>query len=91
MTDLEILESSEMFKYTWINKRQTARYANVFIASCKSTDWWYKNLVGMEFFCLLKFKDYGDGEFLYEAIPVRLTNTTIQEGRGFDASDIIIK
>lgn len=80
----------EINERTWKNRRQPDEYATCLVASCKHSNWWYASLVGMEFFCRLRFKNYGYGRLLYEAVPVRLTSTTVDEARSFDADDIIL-
>ena len=91
MTDLQAIESSEMFTNANTHKRVAGkRYGTVLIGSCKHKDWWYRNLVGIEVFCELIFSNYGYGEFLKDAKAVRLTNTTVIEGRTIDPADIIL-
>ena len=65
-------------------------YADVMIADCQYDNWWYKDFIGETCFCLLILKDWGYGNFLYEAVVVNLTSTKILTGRSLDPKDVFI-
>lgn len=89
-SDVQLIEESECFpEWRLPDKREKGKtYANVLIASCKSPMWWYRDLVGMEMFCQIRFR-YGTS-IIEEVMAVRLTKTTILKGNSLHAEDIIL-
>jgi hypothetical protein len=71
-------------------RKPPQRFAMVLITSCEHKDWWYSSFIGTECFVLLRFQNYGYGEFVREAVCVRLTNTRYVIGRSISAKDFII-
>lgn len=88
VSDLALIERSEMFRgsYGLPERRKPSSYGLIFLVSSKYSDYWYCELVGMQFFCELVFIR---GK-LYSVHPVRLTKTQKIKGQGFHLDDIIL-
>lgn len=87
--ELEIIDK-EMYGSTLPKRREPGEYAFVSLASCSSDGWWYKDLVGLNFFCKLTFSEYRGKKVLKDAMPVQLVKNTVIIGRAFHAKDVII-
>ena len=76
----------------WVRRRKPAIYAEIFIASCEHTNWWYHDYIGITCLAKLKFNKYhwSDLPYLVHAEPIRLTNTKEFSGRDIAVGDFII-
>lgn len=92
-TDLQRIEESSMYDHSYPEKRRQEQvYATVLIADCQYKDWWYRDLIGLEVFCILRIRvsPYTGAKEVVSAYSCRLTGTKIQKGRDFDIKDIIL-
>ena len=92
-SELSRLEKSCCYENSYPQKRKPEQvYATIEVVSCQHDLWWYKDLIGMEFFCRLVF--YFDRnrsiKYLKDAEVIALTNTKQITGRSFSPDDIII-
>jgi len=71
-------------------KRTEQIYAEIFIASCKCADWWYKDFIGQTCLVKLNYRTFSFGKRLTCCDAVRLNKHRIVVGRSFDIDDIII-
>lgn len=89
---IKLVEQSEMWKFPFERrKKKDEEFANcLIIDSAENT--WYKELIGMEVFCSISFRDYkdGKGKVLTKASPCINYKNIIIEGRDFNPNDIII-
>jgi len=92
-TELKRLEKSFCYEnaYPQLRKKECT-YGYVEIVSCQSDDWWYKDLIGMEFLCRLYFRKSHHTKYKYlsDVTAVALTKSKEIIGRSFDPKDIII-
>ena len=93
MTDLQLLEKSECWTNSYPQKKEHGSlYAMVEVVSCEQKNWWYRDLIGLEFFCLLHLRKNHNtgGIYLESATAVRITKNQMTKGRNFSAKDILI-
>lgn len=89
--DLQAIIDSEYFFAPYITRRDPSFYANVFVISCKHEYFWYKNLIGFEFFCEIRFrKPLDETSGITDVVGVKLTGTQKITFRSFDPEDVII-
>jgi hypothetical protein len=90
-TELQKLMNSCYFDYPHItNRKKGSEYCTIMVMSCKHESWWYNDLIGLEFFCKIEYKDYGRGRFISNFQGVKLTNTKEIWFRCFEPEDVII-
>ncbi len=91
-SDLKKLIDSEYFYLPYISKREPSEYCEITVADCQGENWWYKNLIGFNFFCKIIYMRYADNKrFVTEFRGVKLTNTKEIIFRGFDPKDVVMR
>lgn len=67
-------------------------FCDIIVTDCQHKDWWYKNLIGMKFTCLLTlFKNkHTNHNYIYSIHGVRAVGTKVIKFRSFDPKDISI-
>lgn len=87
---LQILLDSCYFDHPSItNKVKNGEYCTIEVIECEN-NFWYKDLIGFQFFCRISFRDYGHGRFISEFTGVKLSGNREIKFRGFDPKDVII-
>ncbi len=90
-SDLKKIMDSSFFEHPYItNKRKGESYCTIEIVSCQYENWWYKNLIGMQFFCKIRFDNQNGKKYIKEYVGVKLTNTKEIIFRSFDPKDVIM-
>jgi hypothetical protein len=90
-SDLKKIMDSEYFTHPHITKRREGQsYCTVEVISCDHKDWWYRDLIGMQFFCKIKFDNYNGKKSVREYIGVKLSGSKEIIFRGFEPKDVII-
>lgn len=91
-SELALVMSTCMWDRPDERKRVPAIYGEVMVVSCQWDKWWYNDLIGMTFFCELRFEKNRAGvDCLKYAHCVKLTRTKVFRCyRDFDIRDIII-
>jgi len=90
-SDLNLLIESSYFQNPYITKRKENEiYCNVRVVDCENEYYWYRNLIGFDFFCKIIYKNYGYGKFISEFTAVKLTGTKEIKFRSFSAKDVSI-
>ncbi len=72
-----------------IKRREEQMYCTIKIIDTDHC-FWYNNLLNFEFFCMIRFKDYGYGEFISEFIGVQLSNNKTIIFRTFSPKHVTI-
>jgi hypothetical protein len=86
-SDLQRLQKSDYFDNPHITKRQeNAHYCMVMVIDCQHESWWYANLIGLTFFCRVKYTN----NRIVEYIGVKLTKNKEIIFRTIDAKDVLI-
>ncbi len=90
-SDLKKIMDSEYFNHPSISRRHTGEnYCTIEVVSCQQKDWWYKDLIGMQFFCRIQFRIYNGKKHIKEYVGVKLTSSKEITFRGFDPKDVIM-
>ncbi len=90
-SDLKKIMDSEYFNHPYITKKREGQsYCTVEVVSCLHDNWWYKDLIGMQFFCRINFHNQNGKKYVSEYIGVKLTNSKEIIFRGFDPKDVIL-
>jgi hypothetical protein len=92
LSELQALMNSCYFEKPYITERKKeAHYCTVEVTDCKHDDWWYSKLIGLKFFCRIKFERYNDSSTnITEFVGVKLTKNKEIIFRHFDPADVII-
>ncbi len=90
-SDLKKIMDSSYFAHPYITKKsQGESYCTVEVVSCQYKDWWYKNLIGMQFFCRIRYSIHNNKKYINEYIGVKLTSSKEITFRSFDPKDVIM-
>lgn len=89
-SDLSLLIECEYFYMPYISKRTTGNFCNVRVIDCHNQLWWYKKLIGFEFFCKVNIYNYDKTNEIKEFMGVKLTDKKMITFRSFDVKDVII-
>ena len=90
-SDLKKLMGSSFFAHPYITmKKREQSYCTIEVVSCQHKDWWYKNLIGMQFFCRIVFDNYNGKKSIKEYVGVRITSAKEIVFRSFDPKDVIL-
>ena len=90
-SSLQRLMNSCYFDNPYItNRKQNESYCMVEVVDCLHENWWYAELIGLQFFCRIIFAKNQNGEFIKEFKGVKLTKNREIIFRDFAPSDVII-
>lgn len=70
--------------------KKDAEYCQIRVIDCSYEFWWYNNLIGYDFFCRIRYNDYGRGRFISEFVGVKLSKNKEIVFKTFKPSDVII-
>ncbi len=89
----KILEESEYFICPSISTRKpNMTFCDIILTDCQYKDWWYRNLIGMKFNCVITlFKNkHTNQNYIYSIHGVRAVGNKVIKFRSFDPKDISI-
>lgn len=85
-----LLQQSEYFLHPHITKREPAEYCEIEVWKCQSDNWWYKDLIGLTFFCEIRFDETHGHRYIKEFIGVKLSEKKKIIFRSFAPDDVFI-
>jgi len=90
--ELSLLLNSCYFDYPSISKREPGgEYCTVRVIDCQNSSWWYKDLIGLEFFCRIRFGAFPDKtKYVKGYYGVKLTTNKEITFNDFDPKDVVM-
>ena len=88
--DLQKLIRSSYFQNPHIiQRRENSVFCEVEVIECEN-NFWYKDLIGFQFFCEIHFDSFRDRKYVKDFTGVKLTRTKMIIFRSFSPNDVVI-